>query len=240
LKHANPTFFGKTRTNKFSCSFSSLQKMEKETKLDIQEINFPKGLFYIKNFCSIDESKLFIKYLDSEETKWSTDLNRNTQQFGYKFDYTTRKAINKITPIPKVFDVLLERLSLFYPDGVDQIIVNEYKKKQGISPHIDNPEYFSDVVSTLTLLCPSPMVFHELTEKKENEIRKETGEKAELFLEVNSLAVLTGDARYNFKHSIPSKENYVIDEKIIKKDENYRRISITFRKMNKDKEISIN
>ena len=70
-------------------------------------------------------------------------------------------------------------------DLPDQVIVNEYRGKQGISRHIDQPRSFAEHVATISLLETWGMVFR----------RRGSKEKVEKPLERRSVAVLTGDAR---------------------------------------------
>jgi alkylated DNA repair dioxygenase AlkB len=209
---------------------------------EIKKTKKPNGLYYIKDFIQDEYSKEIINYLDSNKCMWSNELNRRTQQYGYKFNYTTRKADEKVTPVPKIFDKLLNNISVTlknlgdYEDGFDQIIVNEYNWKQGISPHIDNPEYFGGIIITISLLYPSPIIFKEIVKEDDGKLI-DTGYSYEIILEKNSVAILSGDARYKWKHAIPTVKSFLIENKEYIKDENYRRISLTFRKMNIDKLI---
>ena len=48
----------------------------------------PVGLTYVRNFLSWEEQTQLLNQIDSRE--WSKELNRRTQQFGYKFKWNTR------------------------------------------------------------------------------------------------------------------------------------------------------
>lgn len=52
-------------------------------------------------------------------------------------------------------------------------------------------------------------------------------------LEENSLFALKDAARYDWAHEIPRSDFFEINNNIIKRDEDYRRVSITFRIINK-------
>lgn len=55
-------------------------------------------------------------------------------------------------------------------------------------------------------------------------------EKKELYVEPNTIYIMSGDARYKWTHEMPSNFNDVIDGEKIKRG---RRISITFRNVPK-------
>lgn len=199
--------------------------MEKIEKKEIIKDKLPDGLIFIKNFLTSDEAKEMIEFLDQE--KWSTDIPRRTIQYGHKYNYHKNHAKEECDPVPKFFDKVAKKLEKYYPQGIDQIIVNEYFSGQGIAPHYDNPEYFGEVVSSITLLCPCVMNFYECVPIKDLDVsvrRELTGKVYEVFLEVNSLVIMTGESRYQHLHEIPKDKKY---------DEKYRRVSVTFRKMRK-------
>ena len=108
------------------------------------------------------------------------------------------------------------------PDLPDQLIVNEYFGEQGITPHIDHPEDFAEHIATVSL-------------RETWDMRFTLGHKEKPFnqpLERRSVAILTGDARYRWKHEIPKRKNEPRRNRPgkgrwIKRS---RRISLTFRR----------
>jgi alkylated DNA repair dioxygenase AlkB len=100
------------------------------------------------------------------------------------------------------------------PQVSDQVIVNEYQGKQGIAPHIDCKPCFADGIAMLSLLESWEMVF-----RKEN-----GGAKLGQVLERRSVAVMTGEARYEWSHEIPKRKT---ERKVLRE----RRVSITFRRV---------
>ena len=86
---------------------------------------------------------------------------------------------------------------------------------QGISPHIDCIPCFDGVICSLSLISSCVMEFIK-------------DKKIPILLEPNSLLILSGQARYKWKHGISlRKEDIYYGNKIQRK----RRISITFRNM---------
>lgn len=102
---------------------------------------------------------------------------RRVAHFGYKYDYF-RKTLTECEPIPA---------SLGYPSQGDfnQLIVNEYKKGQGISAHIDDPDLFGPIIACISLGAPGTIKF-------------DNGESIKVGS--GSLYILEGDYRYKYKH----------------------------------------
>ncbi len=174
------------------------------------------GLRYIPEFISTDAESELINQIDSQH--WLNDLKRRVQHYGYKYDYKARNLTQEFNLGPMPDWLLLYSRKLFF-DGFfdkvpDQVIINEYLPGQGISPHIDCIPCFEENVASLSLASLCVMDF---TKGKE---------KISLFLEPRSLLILSGEARFNWKHSIPSrKTDYCNNTKIPRE----RRLSLTFR-----------
>ncbi|KAG2387574.1 hypothetical protein C9374_001168 [Naegleria lovaniensis] len=120
-----------------------------------------------------------------------------------------------------------------------QCLVNEYMGNQGIASHVDNVNAFGDVIVGISLLNPVYMTFRK--DKLETKI----------LLPPNSCYVLTGESRFEWRHGITHmKQIYVPREYLVSEEEaitnssdvedeaegkmfiredNYRRISLTFR-----------
>jgi alkylated DNA repair dioxygenase AlkB len=176
--------------------------------------DLPSGLFYSPDFISEKLEKEIIDWLDSQE--WSTKLSRRTQHYGSEYDYSKKKVSSNSEPLP---DFLLKLIKKFpiSDDGVfNQCIVNEYTRNQGIAPHTDSKE-FGETIIGISLGDDTVMNFTY-------------GDKSyDLLLEKRSCMMMTGDARYKWKHGIDKKVSYHTDDKKIIKAQNYRRISLTFR-----------
>ena len=182
------------------------------------------GLVYLPNFVTPSEETELTGFID--DAPWSTELRRRVQHYGWRYDYKQRLIDEsmRIGPLPDWAQELAQRL---VRDGLmrhlaDQLIVNEYCGKQGISPHCDQPNVFHDEVATVSLLETWGMVFRNRDGKQ----------KVEMSLENRSVAVLTKDARYKWTHEIPSRmyERLPDDEGQLKRIKRSRRISLTFRK----------
>lgn len=108
------------------------------------------------------------------------------------------------------------------------LLINEYMPGQGIMPHTDSSLVFGEWVAILSLSADCIMKF---TQNEDNEVRSAEKE-IEFYLPKNSLLILSGEARHNYKHSI-SKDldengyDYINCKKVRVHRE--RRVSLTFR-----------
>jgi len=110
-----------------------------------------------------------------------------------------------------------------------QILVNEYTKNQGISSHVDDANAFGDYVITLSMCNPIQMQFLKLIHDAN---KSEQILEHHMLLEPGSLLVMQHDARYLWRHGIKkSKVVELPNGTILNRTDNYRRISLTVRKV---------
>lgn len=186
----------------------------------------PAGLELLKDFISAPQELELVEIIDS--SKWSAELKRRVQHYGWRYDYKARGVAQKdyLGPLPSWAQELAQKLfdEGLFPEVPDQVIVNNYDGPQGISKHIDCPECFRGPVATISLLETWDMVF----------TRKVAGETFKFVqpLPRRSVALLAGDARSRWLHEIPErlKEH---------KKTRGRRISVTFRKVDADAPASL-
>ncbi len=91
--------------------------------------------------------------------------------------------------------------------NIDQCIINEYKRAQKITPHIDHIKHFGPVVATVSLGSSMTMRF-----------TRSQFEPYDIVLQAGDVVVLSGDARYKWSHEL-----------IGISAEDFHRISITVR-----------
>lgn len=158
----------------------------------------------------------------STSPPWRTDLKRRIQHYGYRHDYKARQTRREdyLGPLPASFQKLAKRLT---PEGhfqtvPDQVIINEYQPRQGISAHNDCQACFGETIASLSLLSTCVMRFASRTHSQQ----------VELQLQPASLLVLKGEARHIWPHAIPSRKTDVFEGQ---KHTRSRRISLTFRTM---------
>lgn len=179
------------------------------------------GLVYIRDFVTLEEEMAITENLEKED--WATDLKRRVLQYGYTFNHQTQhvKLSTPTPPMPSWLEFLRNRL---VERGVfdtlpDQLIVNEYMVGQGIHAHTDKTHCFGPVVCSLSLLSSCIVEMSNPTTK---------GKKKPVLLERRSLLVLTGDARYIWKHGIEGESYDVFGGVEYKRK---KRISLTYRCM---------
>lgn len=181
-----------------------------------------EGLYYAKNIITEDDEADLLEVIN--EQNWSTELYRRVQHYGYKYDYGKRKVdkndyLGKLPswtkPLTKKLLDLTAKTQVLLPyTSFDQLIINEYKKGQGIGPHRDCIPCFKDGIFSVTIGEPGVMTFEHPTENTIIDVE----------LERRSVAVLTGNARYKWTHAIiPSKNKHFTNDE--------PRISLTFRKI---------
>ena len=178
------------------------------------------GLIYIPDFLSETQERQIVAAID--DAPWRKDLKRRVQHYGWRYDYKAREIdmSMRLGPLPEWAMVLAKRLKSegYLPHLADQVIVNEYVGKQGISRHTDCIPCFDDGVAMLSLLESWEMIFRD--------DRSGSANKEHKVLEQRSVTIMAGEVRYQWTHEIPSrlKEPNGLERR--------RRISVTFRKVN--------
>ena len=176
------------------------------------------GLQIITEYIDKTEEHSLIARIDRQP--WLSDMQRRVQHYGFRYDYK-RHSIDlsmHLGNLPAWSQPLAESLhdNGFIAEVPDQLIVNEYLPGQGISPHVDCEPCFGETIISLSLGSSCVMELSHL----------HSNTKMLFFLRRRSLLVLSGEARYDWKHGIPPRKSDVIDGRIIPRQ---RRISMTFR-----------
>ncbi|CAO0790450.1 unnamed protein product [Mucor circinelloides] len=159
-----------------------------------------------------------VNQVDSRNSP-NPELKRRTQQYGHLFSYRYRKVLEEYGPLPGFTDFLVDRImdNKWMPNKPNHLLVNEYNPGQGIMPHVDAPALFGAAILSLSLLSECIMKFTC------------EDQSIDIILPRRSLAILTGDARYKFKHGISKDLIETTDSGII--IERDKRISFTFREI---------
>ncbi|KAF0980610.1 hypothetical protein FDP41_013093 [Naegleria fowleri] len=150
----------------------------------------------------------------------------------------------------------LVNVSQIHDSCISQIILNEYcGPYQYIKKHADSL-HFGPIISIVSILQPCVMILYEVSQdglpnqnitsdhhsgaKLDLSVPikdlKPTGNRSSIVLEPNSLLILSGLARYRWKHEIISLKDYEKHGFSLKEvigtdsnEESYRRVSITMR-----------
>jgi alkylated DNA repair dioxygenase AlkB len=176
------------------------------------------GLLYMKDYLTEKEEKKLFKQLDRGEIPWENDLSRRTSQFGTSYNYKSKKVnILPDRPVTGIIKTLAGNISESFGGDFNNIICNEYTKKQGITAHTDS-KIFGEIVCGVSIGSGANMVFEHKTKGKLN-----------LWLEPRSMFLMEGEARYDWKHSISPLVNMPYEDGKVKREDDFRRVSITFR-----------
>jgi len=183
------------------------------------------GLAYLPDYIDQQQEAELIHAIKAQP--WIADLKRRVQHYGYRYDYKARYVTSEsyLGPLPEWVSPYCNQLRIngFFPQLPDQVIVNEYEPGQGIAPHIDCVPCFTDTIASLSLNSSCIMQFLHI----------KTQQKIHMLLEPRSLVVLSGDARYQWQHSIPPRKSDRYKGEVLQRK---RRLSLTFRKMALDME----
>lgn len=159
-----------------------------------------------------------------DAAEWSAELRRRVQHYGHRYDYGRRglaadaQAGATAPPLPSWARDLAARLAGegLMDRAADQVIVNEYRPGQGISAHVDRVPCFGPVVAAVSLGSGCVMDFTHPGD----------GTKAEVYLAPGSLCVMSGPARYEWRHGIAARKS---DPGSPARVPRGRRVSVTFR-----------
>jgi alkylated DNA repair dioxygenase AlkB len=179
-----------------------------------------EGLTLVKNFIPRHTAKSLLDEIDTQP--WMMDLRRRVQHYGFKYDYKRRQIDPDIQTgdFPNWACGLATQL---VAEGVfdqmpDQCIVNEYVPGQGIGAHVDCEPCFGDVIASVSLNSACVMDFTHV----------ENNRKVSVPLMPNSLLIMRGEARYQWRHGIASRKTDRIYGVLLQRN---RRVSVTFRKV---------
>lgn len=204
-------------------------------KLPIEHIKpthteLPPGLQVLNDFITKEEELNLIALCNFEEKESNHLKFRQVKHYGYEFKYDTNN-VEKNNPlsesIPNECDFLWDRLetlkqlvSHFIPD---QLTVNYYKPGQGIPSHVDTHSAFEDPLVSVSLCSPIVMEF-----------KHDDGRYSSVLLPQRSLAIISGESRYNWTHGItPRNLDIICVDNQLNVIRRNTRISFTFRKIRK-------
>ena len=223
-------------------------------------INANHGLLIFDDVCDHDEEVELLKIVDGLEhgaSKREYVNTRTTMHLGHVFNPTTLKLDHQdqTVEIPKQLrdnlDRIFEKINIgddhLSNFDYDQITINRYHEniKNGIGSHVDTHSVFTDKIISLSLGAPTVMRFElpdfpessklpELYDllKPDMEKFKDLPKRSDIWIKPRSLIVMTGMARYLFKHKIPVRKTDIDpDGNVLNRS---TRTSITVRKIRFD------
>ncbi|WP_344528242.1 alpha-ketoglutarate-dependent dioxygenase AlkB [Streptomyces albiaxialis] len=178
------------------------------------------GLRYIADWLTPGACQALLSDIDA--AAWSARLKRRVQHYGHRYDYGRRSVAGHqqeaAPPLPEWARRTAARL---VREGrmdreAEQVIVNEYQPGQGISAHVDCLPCFGPVIAAISLVSGCLMDF----------THPEDGAKLAVPLAPGSLLVMSGPARYTWRHAIAARKS---DPGTTGRIPRGRRVSVTFR-----------
>jgi alkylated DNA repair protein alkB homolog 8 len=219
-------------------------------------INSAHGLYVFDEVCLPETEEELLRIIDALETgesKREYVRTRTTLHFGHVFNPATLKVdLNdhtvEIPPeIKSRIDLVFEEVTLEDLDQklsdfpYDQITINRYEGgvKNGIGSHVDTHSAFTDRIISLSLGAPTVMRFEleKITDSNLHHLRnvdeiESLPQRVDIWIKPRSLIVMTGQARYLYKHKIPvRKTDPNPDGEIVRRS---TRTSITIRQVRLD------
>jgi len=178
--------------------------------------NIP-GLLYFPDYITPQEEAELVTEI--EAAGWqNVRMQRRVRQFGYRYSFSRRSMApgDFREALPAWADAIAQRLrhENLLPAIPNQLLANRYLPGEGISFHVDAPEF--NEIADLSLLSACIMEFRNM----------KTGEKQKIWLERRSLLLLTGESRWNWQHAIPYRK---CDHYAGREQMRETRISLTFR-----------
>jgi alkylated DNA repair dioxygenase AlkB len=178
------------------------------------------GLVYVADWLDAESCAALEAAIDAGA--WSDQLRRRVQHYGHRYDYGSRKVAGPdaeaAPPFPGWASELAVRLvdEGRVPAAPTQAIVNEYEPGQGISAHVDCVPCFGPVVAAVSLGSACVMDFTLPGEGAAVAVRLEPG----------SLCLMTGPARYDWRHAIAGRKSDPGPRGRVARG---RRLSVTYR-----------
>lgn len=189
--------------------------------------NTVSGLQVYPDFIDLSMEDKLINEIDAQI--WVVDYNRRLQYYGYRNELESPyDLVTFPVPIPPLIKELSEKIveRNILQSQPDQVIINEYLPGEGIRPHKDR-NYFENQICGVNLGSGCIMRFNKVS----------GGEVVDVEIPRRSLYLMQDEARYKWKHAIPPRKKDNIDKNIQHRD---RRLSITYRKVRKDKVKPLN
>lgn len=173
-----------------------------------------EGLQYIPDYLASEVEDVLLDAVDTHE--WQMTVDHRVQVYGYHYNHKRVEAY-RIGALPQWARELAARLrnDRVFPDVPNMLVVNDYRAGAGIFAHIDQA-VFGDRIASVSLGSACAMRFSHVP----------TGRIEEVLLEPRSVLVLSGDARWNWKHEIPAR---TVDAFGAYERPRSRRVSLTFR-----------
>ena len=173
---------------------SLLQEGGNATTVNEMISDLVPGLVLHSEAVSLEEEKNLVAFFAVSCENAPDD--RVVKQYGHQYDYK-KEGLGEACPSSPPLEQLADRFRV--PQG-RQTIVNKYEPGQGISPHFDN-------------LCFGPSIWSLSLGDDVTMILQKGSVAYHFWLPRRSLLVLSGEARYEWNHSIEAATQYEVGER---------------------------
>lgn len=205
----------------------------------LHEVPGVPGLYYFPEFLDGVTQREVMDWIDHDDRKddWCEDMKRRVLHYGWRYDYRAKTTNERLGRLPEIFAKIAGQLAMLrLPNGTrlfhqapDQVLVNEYDnsrpkdkpKPQGIALHTDRTDCFDRTVATVSL--------GDDWEMKLQPIHGTPNQARQIMLVRRSALIMTGDARFNWKHGIMPRKSEKTEHGGLRPRQ--RRLSLTFRTM---------
>ena len=141
------------------------------------------------------------------------NFKRRIQFHGWKYDYMGRRVGDYIDPLPRWLERIAIKVTPYFGEAPDQVVVNDYRAGVGISHHADSAT-FGPVIASVSI-----------GDAWEMELKR-GGRTEHVMLEHGSALILSGESRTEWTHGIMPKKT---EDTVAGTRKRKRRVSITFR-----------
>lgn len=186
------------------CAYA--QNVQTANVCDSFHSTWPPGLHVIEDFITADEEENLVDCFNACNINEEEQLKqRRVKHFGYAWNYKMN-TIDKHSPLPEPIPAVCRGvLSRAVERGIitttpDQCTVNYYTPGEGIPPHVDTHSACGDTI--LSLSCSSDIVM--------TFTHSHPHHKLNVVLPRRSLLTMSGEARYDWLHSIPARKSDAI------------------------------
>ena len=183
-------------------------------KLESRAVGVP-GFSLRPDYVSTSEEQELLTHID--QGPWENDWRRRIQQYGLGYAGEHGDKPSWIRDFPEWLLPLAKRVEAdaSFERFPENCVINEYVPPLGIGPHKDYPA-FGPTIACVSLGSSIVIDF----------THPESDRKVPIDVAVRSLWVITGEARFRWRHGIATRLADVIEGE---RRFRHRRVSITFR-----------
>ncbi|KAI3652323.1 hypothetical protein MP228_003626 [Amoeboaphelidium protococcarum] len=188
-----------------------------------QQLKEDHDVILLDDFICQELEDSILNFAQQLSSQWQQVKDRKVCHFGYGYNYGNFSVFKVDQDLPEFAHHILRRLEEFDASfhSFNQMTIQQYPIKAGLTPHIDSEEYFGNEIVIVSLGSHLIMDFHPVDTKANME-------EVNVPLKRRSLLLMRNKLRYNYKHGFRERSSDLIDGERIKRE---IRTSLTFRKV---------